>query len=235
MENDVLTEVKPETEQVNTPAPDLKEVIKTPTEYKAPTGLNIKHIEFKESDFLDSPYIPDETGKKPDIPGFTSQVQPQPQTGQINTLVNKPVVNPLIKPERTFDPDFTTDIVVDMFDTAQHTTFLALNNRKQKKKRFKNDEEYFEAVKLSYLTSKEVDKLENPEDKKLLIDKLNTFTATMKKINEKLSFSTDEKSRLKKPIYELVKQHNFDIPPGLALVIVSLDIISNRVVDLIMD
>jgi hypothetical protein len=208
---------------------DLKEVIKVPTEYKAPTGLNIKPLELNDSDFVSAPYIPDE--KKPEAPGAKLSTS---STTTINTTAPGSTA-PILKPEKTFDPDFTTDICVDTFDTAQHTTFLALNNRKQKKKRFKTDEEYFEAVKLSYLTVTELSKLENPDDKKLLVEKLKTFTAVMTKINEKLAFSDDEKKRLRKPIYELVKQNNFDIPPGLGLVLVSLDIISNRVVDLIMD
>jgi hypothetical protein len=229
MDNEVITAEKPVIEETQTK--DLKEVIKVPTEYKAPTGLNIKHIELKDSDFVDAPLVPDETGKKPDLPGFTQQ-NLIPGTNTPQTNIQTPLLQ---KPEKIFDPDFTTDICVDMFDTAQHTTFLALNNRKQKKKRFKNDDEYYEAIKLSTLTITEIEKQESPDDKKLLLEKLNTFKTAMKKINQDLSLTIDEKKRLKKPIYELVKQHNFDIPPGLALVLVSLDIISNRVVDLIMD
>jgi hypothetical protein len=57
----------------------------------------------------------------------------------------------------------------------------------------------------------------------------------MAKINEKTSFTPDEIDRLKKPVKQLVKQHNFDIPPGLALALVMTDILSNRFIDLIMD
>jgi hypothetical protein len=207
--------------------------LKKPTEHKSSTGatgLNIADL--KESDFEDySPYQPENTFQENSFDPSESFKNNVLSTA--DPIINgggAPVVN-----ERVFDPDFTTDVVVDTIDTLQFSLFLALQSRKQKGIRFKSREEYLESIHLSYLTDAEIEKLEDPEDKKLLVQKLKAFQAAMSKINEKTSFTPDEIDRLKKPIKQLVKQHNFDIPPGLALVLVMTDIISNRFIDLIMD
>lgn len=199
---------------------ELFEVVKKQTDYKSPDGAPVLDLQLNESDFQDAPYIPDEP---------------------VNLGTSDPIINNgtprEVAPEKenVFDPDFTTDIVIDTIDTVQHTLFLALNNRKQKNKRFKDRDEYLEAVKLSYLTQSELQGLENYEEKKILVEKLKEFQDIMVKINENLNFAPDEKERLKKPVYELVKRNNFDIPPGMALALVSIDIFSSRLVDLMMD
>jgi hypothetical protein len=212
---------------------DLLSEIKKPTEYKSPAGLTLPDV--NESDFVEAPYIPNNPAIT-DTPAATTQTQLPPGTTQPN-LPGNPV--PGLQPEApkvpVFDPDFSSEIVIDTIDTMQHGLFLALNNRKQKNMRFKNRDEYREAISLSYLTDAELQKLENYEEKKILVEKLKTFQSTMEKVNDKISFLPDEKMRLKKPIYQLVKQNNFDIPPGLALMLVATDIISNRVIDLIYD
>ncbi|MDD5358593.1 MAG: hypothetical protein PHX80_05560 [Candidatus Nanoarchaeia archaeon] len=222
----------PETKPANNNIVDLKQVIKAPTDYKAPTGLNIKMPEINQSDFVEAPYIKDAPGfeKKPETTQGTTtttqQVYPGNQTPEI-------VVK---KTERIFDPDFTADIVVDTFDTIQHPLFLALNHRKQKRLRFKDRDEYLEAVKLSYLTDPELKNMENYEEKKILVEKLKTFVDVMAKIKKDLALTPEQVAKLKKPTLQLIKQHpDFDIPPGLALMLAFIDIISDRVIDLIVD
>jgi hypothetical protein len=206
--------------------------LKKPTEVKTPgSGTSeFTMIDLKESDFEDAPYIPENA--ESDL-GFN----PAGDNIQINGAVpgSNSINNVVVPNERVFDPDFTTDIVVDTLDTLQFSMFLAFQTRKQKNIRFKDREEYLQAISLSYLTDAELEKQENPEDKKLLVEKLKAFREAMAKINEKTSFTPDEIDRLKKPVKQLVKQHNFDIPPGLALALVMTDILSNRFIDLIMD
>lgn len=204
--------------------------LKQPTEHKNPAGnseLNIPDL--NESDFQDAPYIPEheDAGFNP-AAGLNQNTLP----GNINPFGDTAVQMPK---ERVFDPDFTTDIVVDTLDTIQYSVFLAFQTRKQKNIRFKDREEYLQAISLSYLTPAEIEKQENPEEKKMLVEKLKAFREAMARINEKTSFTPDEIDRLKKPVKQLVKQNNFDIPPGLALALVMTDILSNRFIDLIMD
>lgn len=207
--------------------------LKKPTEVKTPgSGTSeFSMLDLKESDFEDAPYIPENT--QSDL-GFSpsDSIQNVGPARENNIDIN---AGPSAPKERVFDPDFTTDIVVDTLDTLQFSMFLAFQTRKQKNIRFKDREEYLQAISLSYLTDAELEKQENPEDKKLLVEKLKAFREAMAKINEKTSFTPDEIDRLKKPVKQLVKQHNFDIPPGLALALVMTDILSNRFIDLIMD
>jgi hypothetical protein len=201
---------------------DLLDEIRKPTDYKSPDGNIVLSLELNENDFQDAPLVPEQPGQN------TNDKPKEPAASQPGTDVS-------IKPEKVFDPEFTSEIVIGTVDTIQSTLFLALNNKKQKNKRFKNREEYAEAVRLSYLTDIELSKLDNAEEKKLLVEKLKSFMDVMTKINDGLSLDPDEILKLKRPLVELVKKSNFDIPPGLALVMVSMDILSNRVVDLIMD
>jgi hypothetical protein len=212
MEDTILTPVKQEDSN------DLRKVIQQNTEFKTPS--NIKVPDLNNSDFVDAPYIP-ETNKQPDQP---DQVNNVPKTE------NKAPV-----PEKVFDPDFTTDIVIGTFDTIQHPLFLALNQRKQKNLRFKDRNQYLEAVKLSYLSDSELKALEDYDEKKILVEKLKSFTEVMAKINSNLQLTPDEILKLRKPTFELIKKSGFDIPPGLGLALVLIDIISNRMIDLIAD
>jgi hypothetical protein len=204
----------------------LTDELKKPTEYKAPTGTVNLPPDLNVSDFEETPYVSELTAMLPNQPLGSEQFAP----GN-NTLPLSP--EPVLV--KVFDPDFTTDICIDTFDTAQHTLFLTLNNKKQKSKRFKNREEYLEAISLNYLTETELKSLENYEEKKVLLEKLKDFQSVMAKVNDKLDFTPDERMKLRKPIFELVKRNNFDIPPGMALIMATMDIMSDRVLDLIMD
>jgi hypothetical protein len=217
MEDTNLTPVKQEDSN------DLRKVIQQTTEFKTPS--NIKMLDLNNSDFVDAPYVP-ETNKQPD------QVNNLPKTeNNVSALPGQPA--PI--PEKVFDPDFTTDIVIGTFDTIQHPLFLALNQRKQKNLRFKDRNQYLEAVKLSYLSDSELKALEDYDDKKILVEKLKSFTEVMAKINGNLQLTPDEILKLRKPTFELIKKSGFDIPPGLGLALVLIDIISNRMIDLIAD
>ena len=204
----------------------LTEELKKPTDYKAPTGMVILPADLNQSDFEDAPYMSENSDP---VPSFLNR-----PSDPFNTMPGDPLAIP-IPVVKVFDPDFTTDIVIDSFDTAQSSLFLILNNKKQKSKRFKSREEYREAIGLSYLTASELKAMENYEEKKILIEKLKDFQAVMAKVNDKLDFTPDEKMKLRKPVFELVKRNNFDRPPGLALAMVFMDLMSDRVIDLIID
>ncbi|NJK98340.1 MAG: hypothetical protein HC905_28550 [Bacteroidales bacterium] len=140
--------------------------------------------DLNESDFEDAPYQAD--APVPDF-GFNPAAD---STKNINAVPGNNIQNGdpsvIVQPkERVFDPDFTTDIVVDTIDTLQFSLFMALQTRKQKSIRFKDREEYLEAIHLNYLTDPEIEKLENPDEKQLLVQKLKAFRESMAKINEK--------------------------------------------------
>lgn len=222
MTETILTTAKQETD-----SNDLRKVIQKTTEFKAPANITVPDL--NNSDFVDAPYI------KTDQPIPSNQLTTDyrandpHKTNEINTTGEQKI------PEKVFDPDFTTDIVIGTFDTIQHPLFLALNQRKQKNIRFKDRAQYLEAVKLSYLPESELKGLENYEEKKVLVEKLKSFTEVMAKINSNLQLTPDEILKLRKPTFELVKKSGFDIPPGLGLALVLIDILSNRMIDLIAD
>jgi hypothetical protein len=177
-----------------------------------------------ESDFEDSPYIPEAT-LNPPVPAAT-------ENKTVNTVPGSPAL-PAPEPVKPpIDPEFTTDIVIGTMDTIQYTVFLMLNNRKQKNMRFKDVNEYRQAISLSYLSPTELENLENKEESKILVEKLKDYQGKMENINKKIPFLPDERMKLKKPVLELVKQNNFDIPPGLAFVLAMGEVLSNRIIDL---
>jgi hypothetical protein len=94
---------------------ELLEEIKKPTEHKSPGGSDLLFLpDLKASDFEDAPYIPEQTvNLQTPIPGTNAE-----NTGTVLPLILEQ------KPERVFDPDFTTDICIDSLDSLQHLLFF---------------------------------------------------------------------------------------------------------------
>lgn len=139
------------------------------------------------------------------------------------------------KPEKAIDSDFTTEFAVDSLDAIQHTIFFALNNRKWRNRYFDSKDEFRIATKLTVLTEEEISNMENPESLKILKKKYEKFVEKMNTIDKELEFSEKQKQRLANPIKKMVVKAGYDLPPGLALVIISGQIVSERVIDLLMD
>ncbi len=186
---------------------DLPEIVSQSTEYKEPPQIQFEFPKDTSDNF--------EAAKPP--------IVADPLASTVVEMKKVPVL----------PPDYTAEFGIDTIDTLQGTLFIALNGRKQKKKRFADKKDYTDAIDLEYLSSKEKAALD--DSKRLLLAKLEDYNKKMSGIAKTVYFNPDEKDKLKKPLIEMVKQAGFDLPPSLAFVLTLANIMSDRVVDLIMD
>lgn len=190
---------------------DLISEIEKQTEQKTP-GINEPNIAMNNSDF----------DKKPVevVEAQQSQIQQQ-------------AVEPVKK--QLLSPDLTAEIAVESIDAIQSTVFLALNARKLKKRLFADSAEYKLACNASYLSEEEILKQENADYVRTLQRKYNDYNKRLKQLDKSIEYSEEEKTRMRKPVTEWVKKSGFDLPPGLAFILVFSELTTDRVIDLIMD
>jgi hypothetical protein len=190
---------------------DIFEEITKETEFKQPPAL---HYDAEEEVVNEKPHV---------------NYEADPNNANFDREIKTPVS--VQKTERKhLSSEFTSDLIVDAFETIQHPLFFALNSRKQRKKRFKDKIEYETALSLSYSEEKDL-----KEDEKKLANKIKLHKAKMKSVYDELDFTEKEQKKLKKPLSVMVHNNNWDIPPGLAFTLAMMQIASDRVIDLIMD
>lgn len=155
---------------------------------------------------------------------FEQPPAPEPTTA---TAASDPLQSPLqpeAKPRLT--PEESGETLVAMIEGIVAPTFTALHYRKFKKA-FTEDQR-----KLIDLASvKPEDK--RTDEERAELGRFERLEKEMKRRIEDVSFTDDEVRRLTKPAALMCKINNLDIPPGLAFALVGMQIVSNRVVDLV--
>lgn len=157
-----------------------------------------------------------------------------------DVMAPTPMEHPDAEPEPEkvpIDAEFTTQFIIDFFDGTQEPLFYYMNQSRRKKKYFGTNDDYLEAIDLSYKTDDELKEL-YPDDyqaKHTLVAKLKEFNARMTKIKKDLPFTGDEREQLERPLKKLVEKSNLDIPPGLAMVMIATKILSTRFLDVYAD
>jgi hypothetical protein len=135
------------------------------------------------------------------------------------------------------DAKFTSDIIIGLLDGLQENMFHMANEFRKRKRYFGAREKYGEAVELSYMSEEKIrEKYPDEADEKLeLVARLQKFNGRMDKIDKDLPFTEEEKENLRLPLKKLVEKHNFDIPPGLSLLIVVFQLAGTRLIDFYAD
>ncbi len=207
---------------------NIHDTISEETQFKQPPAL-VLEADFQEPEQKTNTV---QTEINPENNDFNQIKQPE----QKQTTTEPPQIETAAQVKeqvRKMPVDFTASFIIDSLDTIQSPLFYSLNLRKQRKKRFKSKEETDKAADLAELSPEELKKL--PPEDQLLASKYNLYKARMQKIYREIEFTAKEKEKLKVPLAALVKEHNFDIPPGLAFTIAILQVTSDRIIDLIID
>ncbi|MDD5006519.1 MAG: hypothetical protein PHS33_08500 [Candidatus Omnitrophica bacterium] len=201
---------------------DLGAIIKEPTEFKDPgthRQAQREFIRFEPNKNAGSSPI-DPPGENKDN-YFHDDILGQEQ-------------KPKKEPEKVkLDPDLTADITVSTIDSLQNVAFFTAYQRKYKQKIFSSYEEYKDSQDLTYVPREEQKNL--GEHEKKLLAKIEDFNNRLKKITPRLPLTTEEKLKLKGPLKSIIQTYDFDLPPGLALIIVGGEIMINRMLEFKME
>lgn len=126
---------------------------------------------------------------------------------------------------QSMSADTQSEIYLGAFDTAQTLVLNALNERK-KRRRLGDDKERAEEI-YEMVTSRAAS--------------LNTFTDEEKKmylrikplmeVTETIPFSDDEYDKAKRPLAKIIEESGMDMPPNMAFMMVAVEIMAPRLVD----
>lgn len=183
----------------------LTDILSTPTETKAPDE---KIFQAPKPEIVSTGNASEESQEAP-----VTQNQPQESSEASEQ-------------KRKMTAEESAESLVAMLDGIITPTFTALQWRKFKKAF--TDEERKTIDQASVKASSE----QTPEEKGL-VGKFERLEREMKARMKEVPFTDEEFNRLQRPAVILCKQNNIDIPPGLAFSMVAMQLVSNRVVDLI--
>lgn len=172
-----------------------------------------QETEFREPEKVEAPPAPDPIQTSTESPGTKA---PEVEIKEINQDAVK--VGP--------PPEETAGVLVAMIDGLQSPIFTALHYKKFKKKFSDADKAVIDAASV-----KPQDKL--TEDEQHLLGRFSRLEREMKANIKQIPFEEEETTRLEKLAVPMVRKHGMDIPPSLAFALVSAQVLSNRIIDLI--
>lgn len=138
--------------------------------------------------------------------------------------------------ESVIDPEEVADSTIDLIDAVQSPIFILLHKKELVKKYFKEKTDFATAAKIYALSDDDIKRQagDDEEKQKRLLNLKNQYIAMMAEFNEKrnaVPFTDDERERIMPPLTKVVKKSGFDVPPGLALTVVMVQIFSVRLID----
>jgi hypothetical protein len=135
------------------------------------------------------------------------------------------------------DAEFTSRFIISFFDGVQEPLFYHLNESRRRRRYFGSREKYVEAVELSHSSDDELRRrFPDAADEKIeLVARLKKFNGRMEKLEKELPFTLAEKETLRAPLKKLVEKSNFDIPPGIAMLMAVCEVMSSRLICLYAD
>lgn len=162
--------------------------------------------------------------KEPAATVFETVAQAAAPEAQATTPGTDPLLQQEAKPRMT--PEESGEALVAMIEGVTAPVFTALHYRKFKRA-FTEEQR-----KLVDLASSKPDE-KRTDDERAELGRFERLEREMKARIKDVGFTDEEYNRLVKPAALMCKAHNLDIPPSLAFALVSLQVVSNRVVDLV--
>lgn len=126
----------------------------------------------------------------------------------------------------TLPAEESAEVLVALIDGIQSPIFTGLHFRKFKNKFTKEQKKSIDQASLKA-------EVEQTDEERNLLGVYSKMEAQMKELIGAVPLTDEESNRLRKIAIPMVKKHGMDIPPALAFALVSMQIVSNRVVDLV--
>ena len=151
-----------------------------------------------------------------------------PPTEEIHEEVAPALPTESEKPKKS--PKESAESIMGMLDLAITSTVMPIMAKKLKKK---FGAELFEKAQMAMVTEiTNPDKLTNAE--KNLIQKYKQFEVVLDKIKSDIPFSTIEKDQLLPPTIRLCEKNGIEVSENVAFGVHLLQVVSSRVIDVVM-
>ena len=184
----------------------------------------------KEAEFIDlanAIAIPTEekTGSFDRVDTF-SEDTPENPIKSFGNPEPDPTLEENIKVSEVLNPKESAEVLIALIDSIQDIGFSAAYAIKLRNKFSKEERDQIDDL------EKKIEDEKTKEEKHLE----SRFNGALSKILEKknsLGFTEDERRQLSKPAELLIKKSGKDIPPGLALALVTAKIVGDRMIDFV--
>jgi hypothetical protein len=147
----------------------------------------------------------------------------EPETVQVSPAETAPTKKPMLS------ADTMAEIYIGVADGAQTLIFNSINKKKLARRlgdRFPEAEKIINEIEVGRLHPKDL----SPEQYALFMR-----VKSLLEIRETIPFSDEEYEKLKTPLTKIILDSGHDLPPGLALVLVGLEVMAPRMVDAIFE
>lgn len=163
----------------------------------------------------------------------------EPVASRHDSFLDEPVADPIpgavtagpepeerIKVSEVMDPEESAEVLVSLIDSIQDIGFSAAYAIKLRNKFSREERDQIDKL------ERKMESEKTEEEKHLEGRFQKAFEKIMAKKNS-LNFTEDERRQLQRPAALLIKRSGKDIPPGLALALVSGKIIGDRLIDFV--